>query len=473
MLRFFRINVPDRIIVLFLLLLAIRLPLFITGTPHFAPELQWLLIGEKLSKGFLMYKDVWDNTAPFSAFLYMLLNYIAGKSVLALQILAFVVLFVQALLFNEMGVRQELYTERTFVPALVYGIGASFFYDCLSLSPMLLGITFLLLALSKIFRHIRYGIREDEIFLIGFYIGIAALFKLSLTVFVLFPMVVFLLYSGTSPRLYALLLLGFFITFAATFLIFLGFGAGSDFYYNYLATLFASYRSLLVGWREILPIAAVPLIFGTIALFKVVSSNKFINYQIVSQVAMIFWVVFSVIALWLDTGRSPFLYLIFLPALAFLLTHFFLLFKKKWQAELAFLVWSAATVFMLYIPTYKLFEAETWLPLRSFEVGETLPAQANQNKNILVLGYAPEYYVGNSLATPYLNYELSRRDLHDLEHYSSVLRVYNNFRKELPDIIVKAPQDPTLDLLFARMPVLAKQYQQTPADTNVYQRITQ
>jgi hypothetical protein len=39
MLSFFKINVFDRAIVLLLLLLAIRLPIFISGTPDFAPQL--------------------------------------------------------------------------------------------------------------------------------------------------------------------------------------------------------------------------------------------------------------------------------------------------------------------------------------------------------------------------------------------------------------------------------------------------
>lgn len=471
MLSFFKINVPDRIIVLFLLLLAIRLPLFITGTPLFAPELYWLLVGEKLSKGYVMYRDVWDNTAPLAAFMYMLLNYIAGKSSLALQLVSFLFVFWQALIFNRMGIKQELYLERTFIPALVYIIGISLFYDFLTLSPILMGLSFLLLATDKIFKHIRYGVREDEIFLIGFYIGLASLCKLPLVIFLFFPMICFVLYTGTTPRLYALIVLGFFLTFAAAFLLFFGFGAGADFYYNFIGTLFASYRSFFVGWGELLPIVSVPLVLAILSVFKVLGSNRFINYQSVVQACMGFWVIFSMLTIWLDTNRSPYSYLVFWPAVAFFGTHFFMLIRKKWQAELLFSIWVMATLFMLYVPAYGWLSVDKWLPLNSFEISSNLPKQANQDKRIVVLGKAPAYYVGNTLATPYLNYALSVRDLHDLGHYSSVLRVYNNFTKELPEIIIKAPQDPSLDSLFARMPVLAQQYRVSATDTNVYEHI--
>jgi hypothetical protein len=148
-----------------------------------------------------------------------------------------------------------------------------------------------------------------------------------------------------------------------------------------------------------------------------------------------------------------------------------MLFKKKWQAELFFMSWFMATLVMLYVPVYKFFSVNKWLPLTNFEIPQNLPAQANKNQKIVVLGRAPAYYVGNSLATPYLNYNLSKRDLNELDYYSSVLRIYENFSKEMPDVIVKAPKDATLDSLFVRMPLLARHYQVSAQDTNVYVRM--
>jgi hypothetical protein len=50
------------------------------------PELKWMLLGEKLNGGAMLYADILDNTAPLSALAYRLLNLVAGRSPLAMHI---------------------------------------------------------------------------------------------------------------------------------------------------------------------------------------------------------------------------------------------------------------------------------------------------------------------------------------------------------------------------------------------------
>ncbi len=80
MLTFFRVNDPYRIIGIFVLLLLLRLPYWISGDHLTLPELNWMLLGERLAEGNRLYSGVWDNTGPLSAGVYLMIEWIFDRS---------------------------------------------------------------------------------------------------------------------------------------------------------------------------------------------------------------------------------------------------------------------------------------------------------------------------------------------------------------------------------------------------------
>ena len=80
MLSFFRSNAVFQVFSLLVLLVLVRLPVYMTGLPLLVPELQWMLLGEQLNKGLLLYVDVWDSTAPLAALVYAGLDVLFGRS---------------------------------------------------------------------------------------------------------------------------------------------------------------------------------------------------------------------------------------------------------------------------------------------------------------------------------------------------------------------------------------------------------
>ena len=78
MLSFFKINDPYRLISVFILLLAIRLPVILDPESLTLLELKWMLVGEKMGNGSTVYLDIIDDTAPFSAGVYWLADIIFG-----------------------------------------------------------------------------------------------------------------------------------------------------------------------------------------------------------------------------------------------------------------------------------------------------------------------------------------------------------------------------------------------------------
>jgi hypothetical protein len=67
----------------------LRLPYLISSEWLSIPELRWLLVGETLNEGDLLYVDILDDIGPLSAYVYSVLNFLFGRSQLAIQIFGF------------------------------------------------------------------------------------------------------------------------------------------------------------------------------------------------------------------------------------------------------------------------------------------------------------------------------------------------------------------------------------------------
>ena len=77
------------------MLLAIRLPFLLNEGLLQAAELKWLLLGQKMGEGNLLYADIWDNTAPLAAGVYWLLDVLFGRSAMAHHVVSLLLVWVQ------------------------------------------------------------------------------------------------------------------------------------------------------------------------------------------------------------------------------------------------------------------------------------------------------------------------------------------------------------------------------------------
>ena len=68
MLSYFRINDPLRIITVLFLLFLLRLPVLLSGGPITVNELNWMLVGERLAEGNIIYNQLIDNISPLASF---------------------------------------------------------------------------------------------------------------------------------------------------------------------------------------------------------------------------------------------------------------------------------------------------------------------------------------------------------------------------------------------------------------------
>lgn len=75
------------------------------------------------------------------------------------------------------------------------------------------------------------------------------------------------------------------------------------------------------------------------------------------------------------------------------------------------------------------------------------------------------------MATPYLNWALSRVHFDNLDHYATILAVLDNLAKEYPELIIDVTDGRVAEVLFKRAPQLAKIYiEKKEEDVLIYER---
>jgi hypothetical protein len=259
MLRFFKSSLPAQLLVLLVLVLALRLPLLWLGLPLTAAELRLLLLGEGVASGTWPYRDLYDSTAPLAAAGAGLLELAWNRPVLLYRAAALGLLLVQALRFNAVLNRADVHPERGYLAALTYLVVGSVTADLDTLSPLLVGHTFIIFSLSALIPTSREGYDNRRLFRAGFLVGLAALCYLPLAFFVLLGLFAVLIFAANSFRSALLLVCGFLSPYALVATVFLYVGALPNFGAMHLER---SLRPTVAAADGLPPAVAWPLLGG-------------------------------------------------------------------------------------------------------------------------------------------------------------------------------------------------------------------
>jgi hypothetical protein len=453
MLSLLRINDPLRLLLMALLLLGMRAVFWWQNAPLTLPEVGQLVVGERLAQGGAMYADLWDNTPPLAAGTYWLLVLGFGKSVVAFKVLAALLVLFQAGAWNVVLLRFGLYNEKNYVPAFLYAAFMSLSPDLATLSPTLLATTFLVLAAGQLF-GLRDQPADSSFFRLGVYSALAVLSDLATVSFLAFVVLGAANMRTIGLRQFFLIVYGFGFVVALFAGYYFWFGHLDDFLQNCLLTLGRSAPDLLVGVPTLGLLAGPSAVLLGVAMVRTFSERAFINFQSSCQVLMLLWSACALLALPLGTHLSTQNLALLAPPFSFFAAHFFLLVKKKVVAELSFLAYLAV---VLGLSLASLRPAAHWDFARlTVPPGGPGPRQ----QRVLVLGQSRHYYLANSLATPYYNWQLAQQHFAHLDYYNIAAAVYQNFRQDPPALIIdEAGFVPTL---FRQMPLLARDYVRDP-----------
>ena len=468
MLTFFRYNTSFHIASLLLVLLVIRIPFFLGQLPVLLPELEWMLVGEKMHGGAALYSEIWTNVSPFSAFIYYAIDFSFGRTPLAYQIFALLLTYFQALFFTYVLNARQAYLERNYVPGLVYILLINISFDCSKLSPALMATTFLIMAFNKLVKQMerREGV-SDEVFEVGLYIGIASLFHQPMLIFIVWSIFALIFFTNANLRQHFLSLLGFALPLFAATLYFYFKNSLNEFEYNWFDSIFRSRLYTLEEFKSMLLVVSIPAAFAVFGFLALIRSSRYNSYQTRMQQIMLMWAVAGVVALFLSPNVAPMQFIIFLPCLTFFISGFFIHAKGSFVPDLVFIILFFTIIFIQYQGVTP-FVGKGYNQLSDLRIKPQPLPELFKKQKFLIIGERIDEYDQTYSSTCYLNWDLSKIDLQNPNNYESIINIFDNFRKDPPTIILD--KENVIPKIFERVPELAKDYKTTKLK-GVYERI--
>ncbi|MCV9389229.1 hypothetical protein [Reichenbachiella ulvae] len=469
MLSYFKANDPYRLLGAFILLLIIRVPILVSGVPLIGPELKWLLIGDRLGDGGLvMYKDLWDYTGPLAATVYKSVDFVFGPSRLVHQLLSTLLVIFQAAIFNRLMIKNKAYPSPSYVPALVYVIGMNMSYDFLTLSPVLMSMTFVLLALNNLFKRMDNQTQDELFVFTGIFLGIAVMFFLPMIMYVVVTFLALILYTGSIFRRIMLMIYGLLLVFFLSGLYYFWHDGFLVYNHHFFKSLWVVDATWWMDGQGLGLALLLPFAILFFSIYRTYTQGKYINFQSKIQSVMLMFLLSGFLAFFLMKEKVVYQMIYLVPVFAFFVSHHLLVVKNWILAEA-----TTALVLMLVLMNL-LFPFNNWLYINELVRQDQLVVKESpysalvNDKRVLVIGDDLDHYQGASLATPYLDWQLSSLLLDHLNYFDNNEQVYLNFKKDMPEVIID--QKEVVPTLFERMPTIGAHYRAHPSFKGVYLR---
>ncbi len=468
MLNYFRINDPYRLIIIFALLLLIRLPYLISSNWHTIPELSWMIVGERMNEGALLYTDIWDDIGPLSAWVYKIIDYAFGRSQLALQVIGLLLFCVQAFKVSQIALKHKIFNEINYLPTFFYALLGLVFFNIITLSPQMMGLTFILISFNSLSSHIETRFKTDGNLLnMGLYVGIASLFFFPFILMILVHIIALLFFTNTIKRRYLLLLYGLVIPLIICWLYYVWQGKSHDLFVNFFYSSFYSENLNYLDFNTILLVFGATIILFSLSAFKIMSGLGFTIFQLRIQKTMIIATLVTLMIWAFFTDKDGYDLIMFLPWISYFLTRFFLSIRKNLKRELSFLVYFISVITIYLAITYNWFTIRNIIKTDTLIVNTNINAAMYEGKKILVLGPDIQPYFFGKQATPYFNWGISKNQLQNLNYYDNLEAIDKNIRSDQPEFIIDqislAPE------LFEKIPLLGAEYKMI--NSGLYQRI--
>ena len=450
MLSFFRVNDPFRLIGIGVYLLILTLAYLLINPFSFTTtQLSWILLGERVGEGFLLYRDIIDNTGPLSAAFFRIVDFLFGRSQLAYDLIGRALIIFQILYWNSILIKFRAFEENTYLPAIIMAALFHFCFDMISLSPALLGSCFLILALGQLFSQtVLQKETTESTLLIGLYAGIATGFQPNYLLFLPYLIFTGMAISGFSFRQLMLSLIGYFLPIILIGVFYFwreGLKEALEIWPLSFLTKKTNFQSVF-DWFTL---GAFPILLALIGYFIAsVLRGSTINQQKQRQL-IVLWLIFSAFEFLLIKRQAAYQLVIFIPALTYLITQFFINFKKGLISNLSFYL------LIIGLPI------ASWWYWQNFSSPNYLvqETQESYTPSLMIMGNDLTPFQKSSLGGPFLNYELSKIYLEKERGLPEKARIYQLLQTQKASQVL----DPNGDFkaLLEQFPSLQKDYQAT------------
>lgn len=455
MLRFFRVNDPYRLlfIFLFVVLLGMKAEWDFEGIT--LPEFKGVLVGEALSEGKQLYVSVWDSLPPLPAWFQKHFHSVSERSTLPRHIASWAFIFFQAAFFGIMLIRNRAMNESTYLPAFIFLLLCFFSFDTIAFTREILGSTLLLLAMRNLLKEVEFSSHSDENILnLGLFLGLSTLCSMSYLVFVVGTVALLFLYSRPTGRRFGLLLIGLAMPHVAT-LLFYWWNDALPFLWQNFYRPNLEFNSLpLVTFKTLLALCVVPALFFLFALVMTSREARLTKYQSQILQLMFFWFVFALVEVGFTRFRTPQALLVCAPPVAYFISHYLLLIRRKWIAESMLWIF---VVLLVILPSLAAREKFGWINYSALKLAA--PAARQIDKRIMILADAlPEYQAGKP-AGPFLEWPLAEDFFSRPADYGNILYAASIFKTDAPAVIL----DPNnlMKKYFDYLPEVKHRYMKT------------
>ncbi len=267
------------------------------------------------------------------------------------NILAVILIVLQAFILNNIIEKHQVLSEKTKIPALIYTLLICSCPPLLVLNPILFANLFLILLLDRLFLTYRSDRVLTNVYDAGLLIGIAAMFYLPSIMFLPFYLISLSILRPFNAKEWILSFIGFLTPMA--------FVAANFYWTGELADFLGSLRisSLNVfTFESALVIPFLPLILMTfiISLIAAKSYIEEMNRRVVKVTKMYgvftWFFVFAILSLLMAPSFSVVYFSIVFIALSVYLANFFVTFKKKKVAEFIFFLLLATIIYSHIVP---------------------------------------------------------------------------------------------------------------------------
>lgn len=437
------------------MLLMSSIYIWAVDTPLLQPEMIWMLLGERMADGKHMYIDIIDDTGPLSGGVFWVVHLVFGKSALAYKVIAIFIVLFQVIYVNYLFIRYKSFEDNTYIPAFVMTVLFYVSFDLVTLSPALMGSTFIVLALGQLFSQtVLQKEGSDAVLLVGIFGGIAACFHFPLATFLPFLLVSGIVVSGFSFQQIIVSLIAYAMPLVFCALYYFWIDGFEAFFFEFIIAprLIESYAH--VTFRDLALLFALPLFFSVMGFFVgFIFKSQTVNQQKQLQLNLIFSI-FAVSAILLTNRRAPYQFIVILPALTYFISLLLVVYKKGIAIKIL------TAVFVIGIPaigiTWTLMQINTG-KIKTYSVTFEEKHEISKGRKILVLGEDMGYYQNASLSTPYLHFRLSKNVIQDQEDLENTVKVYENFLKERPEIVFD--EEEVFSGLLDRIPILSQFYE--------------
>ncbi|HHM21781.1 MAG TPA: hypothetical protein ENJ20_07125 [Bacteroidetes bacterium] len=274
-----------------------------------------------------------------------------GYQTIGAQIVAILLLVVQGFLINYIVIKNRLSVEVNLFPGVFYVLVCCMIPDFLYLSPVLIGNTFILIAISEMFSTYKVSACADRIFNAGFWTGVAGLFYFPFLFYFIFLNSALNSLRSFNIKEWLRLSIGLLMPYLLLWMYFFATDQTDYMWQEQFANNFSFFNfGNTAANGQTYAKVAIFLLFIAIA---VVNSSSYLskrNIQAQKKISMFYWIMTSAFIGAFFQANVAFEHLISLaPALGVFLAFTFTNLKRQWAEAFHFLLVLAALI-MQWVP---------------------------------------------------------------------------------------------------------------------------